>query len=121
MSANGPGAPSDFKVDTNHLYREETITDLKIASIKVLTPINPDGSQDESRTALYIGHTQLMSPEGPLPLQASLEANNLEEAMAVFPDAMRQALAEMVERIKEMQQQQKMKEMDSSRIIIPGR
>ena len=119
MNANEQGSKSDFLVDTNHLYREETITDLKIASIKVLTPINLDGSEDKSRMQIYIGNTQLMSPEGPLPLQAPLEANNLEEAMAVFPDAMRQALAEMVEKIKAMQQQQKLKE--SSRIIIPGR
>ena len=121
MSTNDPGQMPEFVVDTNHLYREETITDLKVASIKVLTPINLDGSEDESRTAIYVGHTQLMSPEGPVPLQAPLEANNLEEAMTLFPDAMRQALTEMVEKIKEMQQQQKQKEMDSSRIIIPGR
>ena len=121
MSANEQGRKSDFSVDINHLYSEETITDLKVASIKILTPINLDGSEDQSRTPIYIGNTQLMSPEGPVPLQAPLEANNLEEAMAVFPDAMRQALAEMVEKIKEMQQQQQLKERDSSRIIIPGR
>lgn len=120
MSANEPGQ-SDFSVDTSHLYREETITDLKVASIRVLTPINLDGSDDQSRTPVYVGNTQLMSPEGPVPLQAPLEANNLEEAMQVFPEAMRQALAEMVEKIKEMQQQQRQKEMDSSRIIVPGR
>ena len=122
MSANEQGPKSDFSVDTNHLYREETITDLKVASIKILTPINLDGSEDQSRTPIYIGNTQLMSPEGPVPLQAPLEGNNLEEAMVVFPDAMRKALAEMVEKIKEMQQQQQLKEReDSSRIIIPGR
>ena len=121
MNANEQGQAPEFLVDTNHLYREETITDLKIASIKVLTPINLDGSEDKSRAPIYVGNTQLMSPEGPVPLQASLEANNLEEAMVVFPDAMRQALVDMVEKIKEMQTQQKMKEMDSSRIIIPGR
>ncbi len=120
MTTNEQGQ-SDFSVDVNHLYREETITDLKVASIRVLTPVNLDGSEDQGRTPVYVGHTQLMSPEGPVPLQAPLEANNLEEAMAVFPEAMRQALTEMVEKIKEMQQQQKMKEMESSRIIIPGR
>lgn len=121
MSTNESGQMPEFVVDTNHLYREETITDLKVASIKVLTPINLDGSEDQGRTVIYIGNTQLMSPEGPVPLQASIEANNIEEAMTLFPDAMRQALAEMVENIKAMQQQQKQKEMDSSRIIIPGR
>ncbi len=121
MSASEQGPKSDFSVDTNHLYREATITDLKVASIRVLTPINLDGSEDQSRTSVYVGHTQLMSPEGPVPLQAPLEANNLEEALVAFPDAMRQALAEMVEKIKELQQEQQLKERDSSRIIIPGR
>ncbi|MBN2808128.1 MAG: cytoplasmic protein [Deltaproteobacteria bacterium] len=120
MSAREQGL-SDFSVDTKHLYREETITDLKVASIRVLTPIHLDGSPDLSRTPVYIGNTQLMSPEGPVPLQAPLPADNLEEAMAVFPNAMRQALTEMVEKIKEMQQQQLRKERESSRIIIPGR
>ncbi|MCD6292678.1 MAG: cytoplasmic protein [Deltaproteobacteria bacterium] len=121
MSVNDAEQMPEFVVDTNHLYREETITDLKVASIKMLTPINLDGSDDQSRTVIYVGNTQLMSPEGPVPLQAPLEANTLVEAITVFPAAMRQALTEMVEKIKELQQQQKMKEMDSSRIIIPGR
>ena len=63
-----------------------------------------------------------MSPDGPLPLQAPLEADNLEEALAAFPEAMRQALAEVVEKIKEMQLEQRRKEMGGgSGIIIPGR
>ena len=114
---------TDFRPDSSNLYREETITDLKVAAIKIMVPIKLDGSDDESRTPIYIGNTQLMSPDGPLPLQAPLEANNLEEALAVFPDAMRQALAEMVEKIKEMQLEQRRKEMgvSSSGLIIPGR
>ncbi len=119
---NNNPSQTDFKPDTGHLYREETITDLKVASIKIMIPVNLDGSDDESRTPIYVGNTQLMSPEGPLPLQAPLEAANLEEALAAFPEAMRQALAEVVEKIKEMQLEQRRKEMGSeSGIIIPGR
>lgn len=114
---------SDFKVDAKNLYREETITDLKVASIKVLTPIKADGSEDDSREQIFIGNTQLMSPEGPLPLQAPLDAENLDQAMEVFPSAMRQALNEMVERIKEMQRKEQFQGRGGrdSGIIIPGR
>jgi len=121
MSSNE--AKTDFIPDGKNLYREETITDLKVAAIKIMVPVKLDGSDDDSRTPIYIGNTQLMSPDGPLPLQAPLEAENLEEALAAFPEAMRQALAEMVEKIKEMQLEQRRKEMGatSSGIIIPGR
>jgi len=109
----------DFTVDTSNLYREESITDFKIASIRKMTPINLDGSDDDSRTPMFMGHTQLMSPDGPVPLQTQLEAENLEEAIAVFPEAMKKALEEMFERVKQMQQDQQQK--DDSRIIVPGR
>ena len=97
----------DFSVDTNNLYREENITDLKVASIRKMIPVKPDGTKDEGRTELYFGHSQLMSPQGPVPLQAPLQANNLQEAFAVFPQAMKKTLNEMVERVKQMQEQQK--------------
>jgi hypothetical protein len=60
-----------------------------------------------------------MSPEGPVPLQARLEAASFDEAVAAFPDAMNRALADMVERIKEMQREQSQEKADS-RIIVPG-
>jgi len=106
----------DFTVDTRNLYREEAITDLKVASIRRLLPIHVDGTEDPSRTPIFIGHTELMSPEGPIPLQARLEADTFNQAMDVFPDAMNQALADMVERIKQMQREQNME----NRIIVPG-
>lgn len=111
----------NFSIDKNNLYREESITDLKVASIRKLIPIKPDGSEDEKRTAIFVGHTQLMSPEGPLPIQAPLNATNIDEAMDAFPGAMKQALVEMVEKIKQMQQQEKMQPKEDSRIIVPGR
>jgi hypothetical protein len=109
----------DFTVDTGNLYREEAITDVKVASIRRLTPIKMDGSEDPSRTPIFIGQTELMSPEGPVPLQARLEAASFDEAVAAFPEAMNRALADMVERIKEMQREQSQEKTDS-RIIVPG-
>ncbi len=109
----------DFTVDAANLYREESITDLKVAAIRKLIPIKADGTEDDSRQTIYVGNSQLMSPEGPIPLQARLEAGNLEEAMAAFPQAMEKAMAEMIEQVREMQRQQK--QDNDSRIITPGR
>lgn len=109
----------DFTVDQQNLYREEAYTDLKVASIRRLVPINLDGSDDKSRTPVFIGTSQLMSPQGPLPLQAALPANNLEEAIQVFPAAMERAMADMIEELQKMQEAEKQE--NDSRIILPGR
>ncbi len=111
----------DFTVEKNNLYREENILDLKSASIRCLTPVKPDGTDDESREMIFVGNTQLMSPQGPVPLHAPLKAATLEEAMEVFPEAMQKAMAEMIENVKRMQEQEQAKQQDDSRIIMPGR
>lgn len=112
----------DFSVDTDNLYREESITDLKVASIRRLTPVTADGSDDKTRSPIFLGQTQLMSPEGPVPIQSKLEANSLEEAWVEFPKAMQIKLAEIVEQMKTMQQEQQQKAAQGdSRIIMPGR
>ena len=105
----------DFKVDTSNLYKEEGFTDLKVASIRRLVPVDAEGNEDTSRTAIYVGATQLMSPQGPLPIQGALPANSFSEALAVFPEAMRKATEQMIA------EAQKMKEKEDSRIIVPGR
>ena len=112
----------DFTVDKNNLYREESITDLKVASIRRLVPVKTDGTEDPARQTIFIGQTQLMSPEGPLPIQSELDAGTIEEALDKFPAAMQRALAEVVEKIKKMQQQQQQSgRQNDSRIIVPGR
>jgi len=112
----------DFNVDKNNLYREESITDLKVASIRRLVPVKPDGTDDSARNTIFIGQTQLMSPEGPLPIQSELDAGTIEEALDKFPAAMQRALTEVVAKIKKMQQQkQQSGHENDSRIIVPGR
>lgn len=113
------GNQIDLKVDVTNLYREENFTDLKVASIRRLIPVDMDGNPDESRSPKFIGSTHVMTPEGPLPIQANLEANNLKEAIEVFPKDMEVALNQMIAQLQQMQQAQKSK--DDSRIIVPGR
>lgn len=111
----------DFKVDTSNLYREDSITDLRVASIRRMVPITADGQDDPSRSPVFFGHTQIITPQGPLPLQAKLMANNMGEAIAAFPDAMQQEMTKMVQQIRQMQEEEQKKQNNDSRIIVPGR
>lgn len=108
----------DFTLDQQNLYREENYTDLKAGSIRRLIPVQTDGQPDTRRTEIFIGSTQLMTNEGPLPVQARLMANTFQEAQTLFPEAMRQATLEMIEQFEKLQQ--KMKSEGDSRIILPG-
>jgi hypothetical protein len=121
MRENEQHQQIDFNVNKNGLYREVTFTDLRAASIRKLVPILVDGTDDKSRSVIFIGTTQLMTPDGPLPIQTKLSATSLDQALDEFPGAMRQALAEVVEEIKKMQQEQERQSRDDSRIIVPGR
>jgi hypothetical protein len=104
----------DLKLDSNNLYREESFTDMKTGAVRRLTPVKSDGSDDESREAIFIAQTQLMSPEGALPVSAMLEGKSLTAAIENFPEAVKNE----VDRIVEMAQ--KAKHEESSRIIVPG-
>ena len=108
-----PEKISDVKMDVANLYREEAYTDLKTGGIRKLVPIKLDGSDDESRPAIFTGHTQVMSPHGPIPIQGSIEAATLEEAVNGFPQAMEDAMNKMVEEAQKMQREQ------ASKIVTP--
>jgi len=112
--ANESNPFSDIKVDRVNLYREESFTDLKVATIRRLSPIKEDGSPDPSRPALFTGETTLMSDRGPLPIQCPIEAKDLSEAMDKFPEAVQGAVEKLIEQAREMQRQQ------MSRIVVPG-
>jgi hypothetical protein len=121
MHENEQHQEIDFTVQKADLYREVMYTDLRAASIRKLVPILEDGTDDKGREVIFIGATQLMTPEGPLPIQTKLKATTLKQALDEFPYAMRLALSEVVEEIQKMQQEQKRQSKDDSRIIIPGR
>ena len=93
----------DFVVDKENLYREEGFTDLKVASIRRLTPVTPEGEVDKDRFPVFIGVTQLMTSEGPVPIQAALKAQTMAQAIDVFPAAMEKAMKEAIEDMKKRQ------------------
>jgi hypothetical protein len=104
----------EISVDQDNLYREETFTDLKVASIRRLSPIKADGGDDAGRPILFIGETTLMSQRGPLPINCPIEATTLEEALEAFPQAVQLAVERLMEEAREMQRQ------EASRIVVPG-
>ena len=104
----------NFNVDRQNLYREESFTDLKVASIRRLTPVKTDGTTDKTRRPVFVGHTSLLTPNGPVPLQAVIDAKDLQQAIKRFPEAMDAALDKLVDEAK------KFKAEESSRIIVPG-
>lgn len=105
---------AELEVDLDNLYREESFTDLKAASIRRMVPIKRDGSDDDSRPALYLGETTILSQRGPLPVSAPIEAGSLEEALSKFPDAIQAAVERLIEEAREMQRQ------EMNRIVVPG-
>ena len=105
---------SEIKVDRDNLYREETFSDLRVATLRRMVPIKSDGSTDDSRPVLFMGETQLMSAGGLLPVSCPIEASTLDEAIEKFPEAVNLAVERMVEQAREMQRQ------EASRIVVPG-
>jgi len=106
---------TNIKMNPDNLYREESFTDLTYATIRRLTPIKLDGSPDESREPLFTGMAQLMSPNGPIPVQCVIEgAKTLSEAVDKLPDAIEKAVQAMIAEAQQMQRE------ESSRIVLPG-
>jgi len=104
----------DLSVKQENLYLEESFSDLDMASIRRLTPVKPNGLKDKSRKQIFVGHLNIMTPQGPIPIQAPIDARNLKEAVELYPNTMKIALKKMQEEVE------KLKEKQESRIIVPG-
>jgi hypothetical protein len=99
--------------DVRELCREDVFTDQKVGTIRRLVPVRPDGSEDPSRRIQFYGETSLLTPAGTLPVSFRLEAENLEEATALFAGAARAALEDTVRQLRELRQQA------ASSIVVP--
>ena len=104
----------DVQMGADDLYREETFTDRRVGSLQRLTPVKPDGSRDASREDIYVGHTQILTPAGALPLNFEIDASSLDDAVSNFGDSAKAALAEAMERMEELRRE------SASSIIVPG-
>ena len=106
---------TNIQINADNLYKEESFTDLTYATLRRLTPVKIDGSVDESREAIFTGMAQLMSPNGPVPVQCVIDgAKTLGEAAAKLPDAMEKTVQAMIAEAQEMERK------EASKIILPG-
>ena len=103
----------DPTMDPKSLYREEIVTDRKVGTIRMLTPLKSDGSTDASRAVIYIGEAQLMTSVGTLPINFELEAQSLDEAVSKFAGAAKEAVDRTMKDLQEMRRQA------ASSIVVP--
>ncbi len=103
----------DPKMDAAALYKEEIVTDRKVGTIRMLTPIKKDGGADASRAVIYIGEAQLMTNVGTLPINFELDARTLDEAVDKFADAAKDAVDRTMKDLQEMRRQA------ASQIVVP--
>ncbi|MDX1497927.1 MAG: hypothetical protein R3352_10255 [Salinisphaeraceae bacterium] len=104
----------EIKLDRDNLYREEQISDLRAGSIRRLTPVKADGSDDEARPVLFEGHANLMTPAGALPINFPIEVASLNEALDQFPELAKKAIEDTLEELQRLRREQQ------SSIMVPG-
>jgi len=105
--------PLEAQMSADALYREETFTDQRVGTVRRMSPVKPDGSDDPSRPSVFIGQATVMTPMGSLPLSFELPAKSLAEAVSLFGPAAQQAIEEAARELQELRRQA------SSSIVIP--
>ena len=107
--------PRDFEpgMDAAELCREDLYTDRKVGTIRVLTPVLPDGATDPARRVSYVGQAQIMTNAGMLPISFEIDASTLGEAVQKFGPAAKVALEETVRELQEIRRQA------ASQLVIP--
>ncbi len=103
----------EAKMDPASLYREEIITDRKVGTLRVMTPLTIAGEADAGRPVLYMGEAQIMTGAGPLPINFEIDAETLQEAVEGFGAAAKEAIERTVRDLQEMRRQQ------ASSIVVP--
>jgi hypothetical protein len=111
--ASDPTRMGEMTMDPASLYREEIYTDRKVGTLRVLQPVKSDGSADASRPVVYQGEAQLMTNMGPLPISFDIDADNLADAIAGYPEATKAGVERAMREIQEMRRQA------SSSIVLP--
>ena len=102
-----------LRMNADDLYREEVFTDQRVGTLRRLTPVTNDGSEDNSRPVLYLGQSQMMTPMGALPLNFEIEAESLQQAIDNYAEAARLAVQRTLEDLKEMRREA------ASQIVVP--
>ena len=101
-------------MDAANLYTEEIVTDRKMGTIHVLTPITPEGAKDPPRAPIFTGEVQIMTQMGPLPISFDIPAASVAEAVAKYGEAAKEGVRQTLERLQEMRREA------ASKIVTPG-
>ena len=100
-------------MSADSLYREDVFTDQRVGTVRRMTPVKSDGSDDPSRPLIFVGQATVMTPMGSLPLSFELNATSLAEAVKQFGPAAQHAIEEAARELQEMRRQA------ASSIVIP--
>jgi hypothetical protein len=113
MAQQQNGKSMDLTMDAASVYREEVFTDRKVGTIRCLTPVKADGAPDPDRASLYVGEAQILTPMGALPVSFEIEGKSLDDAIAKYAGAAKEAVERTVKEIQELRRQA------ASGIVIP--
>ncbi len=102
------------QMDVANLYSEEIVTDRKVGTIHVLTPITASGSRDMERPMVFLGEANLMTQMGPLPISFEIPAATVAEAVAGYADAAKKGIQDTIEKIQAMRREA------ANQIVTPG-
>jgi hypothetical protein len=105
--------PREPDMDATTLYREEIITDRRVGTIRMMTPISADGRVDDKRQMLFVGEAQMLTSVGPLPISFDIEAASLAEAVQKYGAAAKDGFERAVRELQDMRRQQ------ASSIVVP--
>jgi len=105
---------NDGVMDPDNLFREENFTDQKMGSIRKLTPVKADGSDDADREVIFFGAAQVMTPMGAMPLNFPLEGTTVGVAAEDFAVKAALAVEQAAREMEEMRREQ------ASQIVVPG-
>ncbi len=113
MAQQQDGKSINLTMDAASVYREEVYTDRKVGTIRCLTPVKSDGSPDAARNATYVGEAQILTPMGALPVSFEIEGKSLDDAIAKYAAAAKEAVERTVKEIQDLRRQA------ASGIVIP--
>jgi hypothetical protein len=105
--------PLEAQMSADALYREDIFTDQRVGTVRRMTPVKSDGSDDPSRPLIFVGQATVMTPMGSLPLSFELPAKTLAEAVSQFGPAAQQAIEDAARELQELRRQA------ASSIVIP--
>ena len=106
-------AQTEARFDATSVYREEMYTDRRVGAIRVLVPVQADGTADPARATLCVGQISVMTPMGTLPISFEIEGKTLAEAIAKFADAARVAMDDAMRELQQLRREA------ASSIVIP--